>query len=66
MNKLWKYTQYGYIVVAIVLLIDAITRWSTDRNQAYFSIVFAVFITAIFFFKRWFRRKIEKKNNERK
>ena len=44
MNKIWKYTQYGYIAVAIVLLIDAGTRWNENREQAYFSIAFAVFM----------------------
>lgn len=64
MNKIWRYTQYGYLVVAVVLLIDAITRWSTDRNQAYFSIAFAIFMLLIFLFKRNFRKKIERRNNQ--
>lgn len=66
MDKIWKYTQYGYIAVAIVLVIDAITRWNTDREQAYFSIAFAVFMLLIFLFKRNFRKKIEKRNNQGK
>ncbi|CAL2076366.1 hypothetical protein [Tenacibaculum sp. 190524A05c] len=64
MNKIWKYTQYGYIAVAIVLLIDAGTRWNEDREQAYFSIAFAVFMLLIFLFKRNFRKKIERRNNQ--
>ncbi|AUC16055.1 hypothetical protein BTO06_13205 [Tenacibaculum sp. SZ-18] len=64
MNKIWKYTQYGYIAVAVVLLIDAVTRWSSDRNQAYLSIAFAVFMLLIFLFKRNFRKKIERRNNQ--
>ena len=64
MNKIWRYTQYGYLVVAVVLLIDAATRWSADRSQAYFSIAFAIFMLLIFLFKRNFRKKIERRNNK--
>jgi hypothetical protein len=64
MNKIWKFTQYGYIVVSIVLLIDAGLRWNDKRDQAYLSIAFAVFMLLIFLFKRNFRKKIERRNNQ--
>lgn len=66
MNKIWKFTQYGYIAVAIVLVIDAVTRWNENREQAYFSIAFAVFMLLIFLFKRNFRKKVEQRNNKNK
>lgn len=66
MNKIWKYTQYGYLVVALVLVVDAVMRWNTDPNQAYLSIAFAIFMLLIFLFKRNFRKKIEQRNNQQK
>ncbi len=64
MHKIWKIVQYGYIVVALVLIIDAVLRWNTSREQAYFSIGFAIFMVLIFLFKSRFRKKIEERNQQ--
>lgn len=66
MNKLWKFFQYGYLIVAIVCLVEGIVRWSSDREKAYFFLGSAIFIILVFFFKRHFRKKFEKRNNENK
>ena len=62
MNKFWKFLQYGYLIIAIIFLIDAIIAWKDDINKALFMLGFSIFILLIFFFKRKFRKKIEKKN----
>lgn len=64
MNTLWKYLQYGYLVVGIIFLIEAILLWNEDREKAYLMVGFSVFITLVFFFKRKFRRKVQSKNNQ--
>ena len=64
MNKLWKIIQFGYIIVAIIFLVEGILRFSTDRNRAYIFFGFSVFLTFIFFFKRHFRKKVEKRNQQ--
>ena len=66
MNKIWKFFQYGYLIVAIIFLIEGILRWNTEREKAYLFFGFAFFITLVFFFKRHFRKKVEKKNNQYK
>ncbi len=66
MNKIWKYTQYGYLVVGIIFLVEGILKWNSNREQAYFMFGFAIFITLIFLFKRNFRKKIEERNNQQK
>jgi positive regulator of sigma E activity len=62
MNKFWKFLQYGYLIIAIIFLIEAILAWKDDLNKALFMLGFSIFILLIFFFKRKFRKKIEKKN----
>ena len=66
MNKIWKFFQYGYLMVAFICLIEGFMRWSTERERAYFFFGFAIFITLVFFFKRHFRKKIEQRNNQKK
>jgi len=62
MNKFWKFLQYGYLIIAVIFLIEAIFAWKDDINKALFMLGFSIFILLIFFFKRKFRKKIEKKN----
>lgn len=64
MNTLWKYIQYGYLVVGIIFLVEGILKWNSDKQQALIMFGFAIFITLIFFFKRNFRRKVEKRNKQ--
>jgi L-asparagine transporter-like permease len=64
MNRIWKFFQYGYLIIAIICVVEALLRWSTDRNRAYLFLGFAVFIVVIFLFKRHFRKKVEKRNNQ--
>lgn len=64
MNKLWKFFQYGYLIVAIIFLVEAILAWNQDPQKAYLMLGFSVFITLVFFFKRHFRKKVESRNNQ--
>jgi hypothetical protein len=64
MNRIWKFFQYGYLIIAIICLVEGLLRWSTDRNRAYLFLGFAVFIVIIFLFKRHFRKNVEKRNNQ--
>ena len=64
MNKIWKFFQYGYLIVGIICLIEGFLRWNSDRERAYLFFVFSIFITLVFFFKRHFRKKVEKRNNK--
>ncbi len=66
MNKIWKFFQYGYLIVAIICLIEGIIRWNSNREKAYFFLGFSIFIALVFFFKRHFRKKIQNSNNRKK
>jgi hypothetical protein len=64
MNTLWKYLQYGYLVVGIIFFVEALLIWNEDREKAYLMIGFSIFSTLVFFFKRYFRRKVQSRNNQ--
>jgi len=64
MNKLWKFFQYGYLIVAVLFTVESILTWNTDPEKAYMMLGFAVFTTLVFFFKRHFRKKIENRNKQ--
>ena len=64
MNKLWKYLQYGYLIIAVFFLVEAVLGWSEDREKSYLMLGFSIFIILVFFFKRYFRRKVQDRNNQ--
>lgn len=66
MNKIWKIFQYGYVIIAIFFLYDAITNISVNNERAIFSTIFFIFILVVFFFKRHFRKKVIERNNKYK
>ena len=63
MNKIWKFFQYGYLIVAVICVVEGVVRWSEEREKAYMFLGAAIFITLVFFFKRHFRKNVEKRNN---
>lgn len=66
MNKIWKIFQYGYVVIAIFFLVDAFSNIGSNNSRAILSAIFFVFIILVFLFKRHFRKKVEKRNNQSK
>jgi len=62
MNNFWKFLQYRYLIIAVIFLVEAALARKDDINKALFMLGFSIFILLIFFFKRKFRKKIEKKN----
>ena len=66
MNKIWKFFQYGYLIIAAFFLYDTIINISKNSERAIFSFVFFIFIVAVFFFKRHFRKKIQQRNSQNK
>ncbi|WP_298878804.1 hypothetical protein [uncultured Polaribacter sp.] len=66
MNKLWKFLQYGYLIIAVICLVEGTVRWNENREKAYLFLGASIFITLVFFFKRHFRKKVEKRNNQNK
>jgi FtsH-binding integral membrane protein len=66
MNRIWKFFQYGYLIVALICLVEGVTRWNAERSRSYLFLGFAFFIILVFFFKRHFRKKVEKRNNPNK
>ena len=35
MTKIWKFFQYGYLIVAVICLIEGIFRFNGEREKAY-------------------------------
>ena len=62
MQKIWKIFEYGYLIVAIVFIVETIINWNTNREKAYLLLLFSVVAVFMYFFKKRFRKRIDKRN----
>ncbi len=60
MIKILKYTEYLYLIVAIFSLYRVFTDWNVDRQFAYIFIFFTIISIGMFLFRRSYRKKFEK------
>ncbi len=55
--KLYKISEFLYIVITIVSLFEAITLWNVQSDKAYLFIGFATLSIFMFLFRRNYRKK---------
>lgn len=61
MIKILKYTEYLYLVVAVASIYKIATLWTINPQETYIFIFFAVVSLAMFFFRRRYRKRFEKR-----
>jgi len=67
MNKysFLKIFEFIYLGIFFLSAYEIITSWSVDRNRAYLFLIFAVVSIFMFFFRRKYRRKFQKHNQNK-
>ncbi|WP_282162427.1 hypothetical protein [Ulvibacterium marinum] len=64
MIKILRYTEYLYVAVALFSIYRIYTDWNMDRQNAYLFVFFAIVSIAMFFFRRNYRKKFERRNSD--
>lgn len=64
MNKVVRIFEYFYLVIAIFFTYEAYNQWNENPDRAYIFLFFVVIAIFMFFFRRNFRRKVEKRSQE--
>jgi positive regulator of sigma E activity len=59
-----KYTQYAYLIIAVLFIYDAIMRINAGENTPWLSFVIAGVGVFMFFFRRKFSRKFDNHNKK--
>jgi len=62
MQKIWKIFEYGYLIIAIVFIIETIINWGTQKS--YLLLLFSVLAIFMYFFRKRFRKKFENRNKK--
>jgi len=68
MIKYLKFSGIAYLLLAAFSVYTAISRWESDRENAYIFLGFSVVLVFLFFFKRKFIKRYEEraKNEQHK
>lgn len=57
--------EYFYLLIAVFFTYEAINNWnSEDNSKSYMFLFFVVIAIFMFFFRRSFRKKVEKRSQE--
>lgn len=62
MMRYAKFTEWIYAIIAILAGYETFSKWNEDRNNAYLFLFFTVISIGMFFFRRHYRKKFEKRN----
>ncbi len=64
MIKILRYTEYLYLLVAIISVYKIIELWNIDREGTYIFIFFALVSVGMFIFRRNYRKRFEKRKRD--
>lgn len=64
MIKILRYTEYLYLVVAIVSIYKIATLWNQNPKDTYIFIFFAIVSIGMFIFRRNYRKRFEKRKRD--
>ncbi len=64
MIRILKYTEYLYLAIALISLYEIWNLWGVNREKSYLFIFFAVVSAGMFLFRRNYRRRFEKRNDQ--
>ncbi|MFD1293472.1 hypothetical protein ACFQ5N_06455 [Lutibacter holmesii] len=59
MKGISKIFELGYLIIAIVFLVETVLKWNEDRMSAYLTLFFSVLAICMYFFRKRFRKKID-------
>ena len=59
----YKISEFLYVVIAAISLIEVITLWDIQRDKAYLFIGFAALSIFMFFFRRKYRKKLKNRKS---
>ena len=57
-----KIFEIGYLVIAIVFLVEAYLNWGDENQKHFVYLIFSALAIFMYFFRRKFRKKME--NNQ--
>jgi hypothetical protein len=63
-NKVYKIFEYAYLVMFFLSVFAVMSSWNSDKDRAHLFMFFGAVALFMYFFKRNFRKKLEKRQNK--
>jgi hypothetical protein len=64
MAKYFKIFEIGYLILAIILIVESVLMWNSEPNKAYIFLALSVLAIFMYFFRKKYRKRFEE--HERK
>ncbi len=64
MIKILRYTEYLYLIVAVISIYKIFDSWNVERDKSYMFIFFAIVSMGMFLFRRNYRIKFEQRKRD--
>lgn len=61
MKGISKIFEFGYLIIAVLFLVEAVSSWNEDRMSSFLMLLFAVLAVFMYFFRKRFRNKMDNK-----
>jgi uncharacterized membrane protein YiaA len=62
--KYYKVSEWIYLIITIISIVETISLWNIDREKSYFFIVFAILSFSMYLFRRFYRKKFNKRSEK--
>ena len=64
MKTIGKIFEYGYLIIALVFMVETVLHWNVNRERAYLLLLFSGLAVFMYFFKKRFRKKMNDKHQK--
>ena len=64
MKTYYKLIEYGYLIIAVFLMVETFLNWQSEPQKAYIYLAFSLLALFMYFFKKNFRKRMNGRNKE--
>ena len=64
MKTYYKLIEYGYLIIAVFLMVETFLNWQSEPQKAYIYLAFSLLALIMYFFKKNFRKRMNGRNKE--
>jgi len=64
MKTYYKFIEFGYLIIAVFLMVETFLNWKSEPQKAYLYLAFSLLAIFMYFFKKRFRKRMNDRNKE--
>ena len=64
MKTYYKFIEFGYLIIAVFLMVETFLNWKTEPQKESLNLAFSLLAIFMYFFKKRFRKRMNDRNKE--